>query len=177
MQRAQNYLCQLYEDVREFAAPVRLNKVLLCLDESLNDAWATLAVEHEGRTVDLRMTNTGVDLRCDADEFALQQIFRNVLANALSASEDPVEIEVVWSETKLDGREAIHVTVRDNGPGLNEEQRAHIFDEFYTTKPRGTGLGMAIVKRLVDEHGGQIAVGETHGSGAEVIITLPRSTS
>jgi two-component system sensor kinase FixL len=68
----------------------------------------------------------------------------------------------------------LRVAVRDNGPGLGPEQRQRIFDPFYTTKTRGTGLGMAIAKRIVEAHGGRIAVGEGRAAGAEIIILLPR---
>ena len=60
--------------------------------------------------------------------------------------------------------------MRDNGPGLDAEQRDKIFESFYTTKTRGTGLGMAIVKRIVEAHGGRVGVGEPR-AGA------PRSSS
>ena len=75
---------------------------------------------------------------------------------------------------ELDGRPALRVAVRDNGPGLSPEQRQRIFEPFYTTKTKGTGLGMAIARRIVEAHGGRIAVGERRPAGAEIVITLPR---
>jgi len=74
----------------------------------------------------------------------------------------------------LDGRPALRIAVRDNGPGLSPEQRQRIFDPFFTTKTKGTGLGMAIAKRIIDAHGGRIAVGNVAGPGAEILLTLPR---
>ena len=73
-----------------------------------------------------------------------------------------------------DGQPGLRVAVRDNGPGLTPEQRQRIFEPFFTTKTKGTGLGMAIAKRIVEAHGGQIAVGAGAGPGAEILITLPR---
>jgi len=69
------------------------------------------------------------------------------------------------------------VAVRDNGPGLDGEQRRRIFEPFYTTKPRGSGLGMAIARQIMESHGGQIIVGKqpSDGNGAEIILLLPRS--
>ena len=66
--------------------------------------------------------------------------------------------------------------MRDDGPGLGPEQKRKIFEPFYTTKTKGTGLGMTIAKRIVEAHGGRIAVGEDGGPGAEIILTLPRGT-
>ena len=61
------------------------------------------------------------------------------------------------------------ITVRD----LNQEQREHIFEPFYTTKTKGTGLGMAIAQRIVEAHGGHITAGEDSPSGADIVVTLP----
>jgi signal transduction histidine kinase len=63
---------------------------------------------------------------------------------------------------------------RDNGPGLTADQRERIFEPFYTTKTKGTGLGMAIAKRIVQSHGGRIEAGDAPGRGAQIIVTLPR---
>ena len=111
------------------------------------------------------------------DPFRMEQVFRNILDNALAACPDPVAIEIRASESRADGAPVLRIAVRDNGPGLNREQRQRIFDSFYTTKTKGTGLGMAIVKRIVEAHGGQIGLGENHGPGAEIVLTLPRGCS
>ncbi len=60
-----------------------------------------------------------------------------------------------------------------DGPGFPPEHRARAFEPFHTTKPTGTGLGMAITRRIVEAHSGEIALGESPG-GAEVVVTLPR---
>ena len=85
-------------------------------------------------------------------------------------------IEIRCRAAELDGHPALRVAVRDHGPGLDPEQRQRIFEPFYTTKTKGTGLGMSITKRIVEAHGGRIAVGEGAGPGAEIILTLPRGT-
>jgi signal transduction histidine kinase len=103
------------------------------------------------------------------------QVFRNIFENSLEACSDPVLIEVHCHEVELHGRPALQVAVRDNGPGLTIEQAQRIFEPFYTTKIKGTGLGMAIARRIVEAHGGQLAVHDTAPPGAEILITLPRS--
>jgi signal transduction histidine kinase len=115
----------------------------------------------------------GMDLHCSVDQFRLEQVFRNILENSLAACADPVRIEIRCTLAQIQNQPAVHVSVRDNGPGLSAEQRARIFDPFFTTKTKGTGLGMAIAKRIVEAHGGQIAVGDT-GPGAEIGLILPR---
>ena len=81
------------------------------------------------------------------------------------------------AEGTLEGQPALRVAVRDNGPGLGAEQRKRIFEPFYTTTTKGTGLGMAIAKRIVEAHGGRIAVGPGTGRGAEILLLLPREPS
>jgi signal transduction histidine kinase len=66
------------------------------------------------------------------------------------------------------------ISVRDEGPGIPPDVRSRVFEPFYTTKTKGTGLGMAIAKRIVDEHGGSISIGDARSGGAEILITLPR---
>ena len=116
-------------------------------------------------------------LVCPVDPFRLEQVFRNILENALAACPSPVAVVVRCAETALDGRPALCVAVRDNGPGMTAEQRRRIFEPFFTTKTKGTGLGMAIAKRIIEAHGGQIAVGTGPAPGAEIVLTLPRVLS
>jgi signal transduction histidine kinase len=71
------------------------------------------------------------------------------------------------------GAQAVQVAVRDNGPGLSPEQRDRIFEPFYTTKTKGTGLGMAIARRIVEAHHGKIRVGDVSGPGAAIFVALP----
>src|SRR5262249_17990150 len=108
------------------------------------------------------------------DPFRLEQVFRNILDNALAACADPVNVTISCAEASLEGRPALCISVRDNGPGLTAEQRQRIFEPFFTTKTKGTGLGMAIAQCIVEAHGGHIGVGASEGRGAEILITLPR---
>ena len=64
------------------------------------------------------------------------------------------------------------IGILDNGPGLNGEQKVRIFEPFYTTKSRGTGLGMAIARRIMQAHGGEIALGNPP-LGTEIQLSLP----
>lgn len=125
----------------------------------------------------LREECASVDLHCLVDAFRLEQVFRNILENALAACSDPVEITVFCSTAQLEGQPALQIAVRDNGPGLSAEQQQRIFEPFFTTKTKGTGLGMAIAQRIVEVHGGQIAAGEPDGSGAEIELLIPRGNS
>ncbi len=174
VQGAQDDLSRLYEEVRLYAAPVRLSIDHWRMDEIVAEAWDHLTHSKLGRSVQLRQHVDRADTRCHADRFAMHQVFRNILENALSLCDDPVHIDVAYQGILLDGRDALQIVLRDNGPGLTRDVQQHMFDEFYTTKTQGTGLGLAIVKRLVEAHSGQVAARSPAGQGAEIIITLPR---
>jgi PAS domain S-box-containing protein len=174
IQKAQDDLHHLYEDVREYAAPLNLERRLCDLGEIWREVWTHLESARGGKDATLHEVSRGVDLRCAADPFRLGQVFRNLLDNALAAGQAPVAIEIRAASAELDGQPALQIAVRDNGPGLEPEQRQNAFDPFYTTKAKGTGLGMAIAKRIVEAHGGRIAIGEADGPGAVFLVTLPR---
>ncbi|MEX2287170.1 MAG: response regulator [Planctomycetaceae bacterium] len=171
IQDAQDDLHQLYEEVREYAAPLRL-RIEPCRPSSvLQEAWEHLAVQRRGRIVTLSLDDQTAGSQCEADSLALRRVFRNILENSLAACKDPVEIAVSLRRAPFNGSSALVVNLRDNGPGLTVEQRQRIFEAFFTTKTHGTGLGMAICKRLIDAHGGGVSVGP--GPGAEIIVTVP----
>jgi PAS domain S-box-containing protein len=174
IQKAQDHLQHLYEDVRLYAAPIRLDRRPCDFRAVWRQAWADLEPARRGRRASLREEGGCDDARCAADPFRLGQVFRNLFDNALAAGHDPVQVTVTAGPCTLDGRPAVRVTVADDGPGLDPEQRRRVFDPFFTTKAKGTGLGLAIARRTVEAHGGRIAVGDDGPPGATFLITLPR---
>jgi two-component system, LuxR family, sensor kinase FixL len=175
IQKAQDHLQHLYEEVRAYAAPVKLDRELWDVRQVWRQAWENLKLARQEKPALLQEETEGVDTHCAIDQFRLEQVFRNILQNALDACRGPVEIVIRCTETDLAGLAALTVSVRDNGPGLTPEQRQRLFEPFFTTKTKGTGLGMAIALRIVEAHGGQIAVGQVGPPGAEILITLPRA--
>jgi signal transduction histidine kinase len=173
-QRALNHLHHLYEEVRDYAAPINLDPQMCQIMHVWRDAWSHLEVVRKEKQVELREDTSGVELSCSVDWFAMGQVFRNVFENAISASREPGNIAITCRPSRFEGRAAIEISIRDNGPGLDPGVRDKVFDAFFTTKTKGTGLGMAIARRIVEAHGGRIAVGSTNG-GAEFVITLPRT--
>jgi len=174
IQKAQDDLHQLYEDVREYAKPIRVTPEPNDLGEIVRETWEQLAPVRTGRRVELMEHLAGDDLQCEVDRFAMRQVFRNILENSLAAAVDPVKIDITYEPTELAGERALQIRLRDNGPGFSPEVRQRIFDVFFTTKTHGTGLGMAIARRLVEAHQGQIAVSSEPQQGAEFVITLRR---
>ena len=104
------------------------------------------------------------------DASQIRQVIHNMLQNAQDAlaGMDNAEVHVI---TQREG-DRVLLLFRDNGPGFPAEVLAHAFEPYFTTKSRGTGLGLAMVKKIVDEHGGDVRLGNRDGSGAEVRIRL-----
>ncbi len=173
--RAKEDLLHLFEELRSYAAPLQLDVAAKNLAEVWHQAWANLEVSRKDCDAVLIEAVGEFDLTCRVDAFRIEQVFRNLMENALAACSAPVRITVSCAESEIDGEPAVCVSVRDNGPGLTDEQRVRIFEAFFTTKSKGTGLGMAIAARIVEAHQGTIAIGDAKEGGAEFLITLPRA--
>ena len=100
---------------------------------------------------------------------ALEQVMLNILKNALQAMPEGGDIRV---EARQSCALAV-VTIADTGPGIPPEERERIFEPFHTTRPRGTGLGLAVCRKIVEEHGGTISADSEPGHGARFTMTLP----
>jgi len=174
IQQAQTHLHLLLEEVRSYAAPIVLDRSPCRISEVWREAWELLRGARMKRSCELREMIRVADPGIEADRFRLVQVFRNLLDNALAASPDPARIEIRCDDARPAGVPSFRIAVVDSGPGLTAEQRRRIFEPFYTTKPTGTGLGTAIAQRLVEAHGGTIAVGDGSGAGTEIVVTLPR---
>lgn len=109
----------------------------------------------------------------------LNQVFMNIIVNAVQATKEAArpagEALVRIATSQSDS--SVLIEVEDNGVGMNDEVKAHIFDPFYTTKEvgEGTGLGLSIVLGIINDHQGKIEVESEVGSGTKFLITLPKS--
>jgi len=141
---------------------------------------ASNAVQLIRDSLDLRGTEIvstlGTDIPpCVVNSMEIEQIFVNLVKNSVECTTENLRVEIV---TKREGDQVL-ICVRDNGPGMSEEQRQHIFDPFFTTRQQqgGTGLGMSIVHGIVSEHNGTITVDSLPTVGTTVTILLPISGS
>ena len=106
----------------------------------------------------------------------LQQVLLNVVTNAMDAVADrPVAQRVVTVQTR-DGRERVEIVVHDRGAGLPAGAEDQIFEPFVTTKPTGMGMGLAVARTLVDDHGGNIRAANHPAGGAVLTISLPMAS-
>ena len=115
----------------------------------------------------------------DGDSEQLRRVVINLISNAIDALEGAEvtrpEIRVSMGEN-LAGNE-IWVRIADNGRGIDADARSRIFDPFFTSRENGTGLGLALCRKIVDQHQGTIEVESTLGEGTEFVLTFPRTRS
>ena len=110
----------------------------------------------------------------EADPIQLQQVLLNLVINSFDAMRDtPLSRRKVVIVTERNADDAIRASVRDYGVGISEEARDRLFDHFFTTKAQGLGMGLAIVRSIVQSHGGTIAAENVEGGGARFYFALP----
>ena len=114
--------------------------------------------------------------KVECDPVQIQQVLVNLIGNAFDAmSEIPLAQRKVEVATSPNGNGTICVSVRDHGPGVREENRTQLFEQFFTTKEDGLGMGLAIVRSILEAHRGTIAVENVADGGARFYFTLPIS--
>lgn len=173
-----NRIETLLRNLLSYARPPRPNFDPLDLnaqiENCLNNAAMVLKspeyAGENGKRITLERSLTESLPQVKADPAQLQQVFLNLLLNAIEAITGEGRIVVA---TRPGPGGSVRVEVSDTGKGMTPEVCAGIFQPFYTTKPKGNGLGLAISKRLVELHGGRIEVVSTPGRGTTFIVTLP----
>ena len=106
--------------------------------------------------------------QANLDEGQIKQVLHNIIKNAIEAMPNGGKLQVI---TGLDD-DIISIEITDTGCGMSEEVKSKLFTPYFTTKQKGTGLGMAIVQRIIEQHDGEINVESQEGVGTTVKILL-----
>jgi signal transduction histidine kinase len=174
----------IVQEVLAFVRPVRLQVDRTSLADAINSAisMADGKANRGGILVDVSLPS---DLRSvAADQYQLTQVFCNLLINAYEALEGRGRVQIsariaqTSSEGALlpDGHQAVPtvvIDVADDGPGMPADIAEKIFNPFFTTKAQGSGLGLAVVRKIVDAHDGRIDMTTADGRGTRFRLTLP----
>jgi two-component system sensor histidine kinase PilS (NtrC family) len=119
-----------------------------------------------------------VDLRASREiggnRDKLKQALMNIVINAYQAMNDSATAEI--EVTTLDRENSVVLKIRDHGCGIDEVGLRRIFEPFHTTKPKGTGLGLAVTHKIIENHGGRVFVESTKGVGTEFTLEFPART-
>jgi two-component system sensor kinase FixL len=164
-------LNDLIQDLLVFARPPAPRRTPIALERLLESVITLL--KRDPANADLVVNLSGAVPPLAGDPNLLTIVFQNFLINAAQAMQGRGVVSV-----SLDaGSGWHHVTIADTGPGIPKEIRANLFRPFKTTKARGTGLGMATAKRLVELHGGHLQVTSSEGGGTTITVHLPTKHS
>lgn len=175
--RESDRLNLLISEFLSYARPAEPRFVRFELNGFLQDLL--LLLKADSRFEQIRITTaltTGVVV--NADQGQLHQVLLNLLQNAAEAmpSGGELELETAVQSGADDAGQAfslVRIAVSDRGTGIDDETRKHLFEPFWTTKPAGTGLGLATVYRIVEAHGGAIQAHDREGGGTVFTILLP----
>jgi hypothetical protein len=119
-------------------------------------------------------TNLAADLPpVLADPDAMKRAVANLVDNAAEALDDSLLKEIYISTSLLESRDSVEIVVADTGHGISGEVKERLFLPYFSTKRRGTGLGLPIVSRIMQEHHGSIRAEENHPVGSRFILELP----
>jgi signal transduction histidine kinase len=144
------------------------------LKVTLTEALAL--VEKQARNQNIKIE---LDLAQDLPIFRLDSAqmktcFLNILTNAIQAMPRGGQIRVSAAITKLpQGAESLQLHFADTGPGIPRAEREKVFAPFYSTKATGFGLGLAISKKIIEDHAGQVFVTDSHKPGTDLVVQLP----
>jgi two-component system, LuxR family, sensor kinase FixL len=141
--------------------------------EFVGDVAALVRPDAAARRINLEAAVPPDLPRVRGDRVHLQQVLLNLIVNAMDALGDTAEEQKsIAVRARLDGEEMVEISVSDNGPGVPSDKLPHIFDPFFTSKPHGLGMGLAISRTIIEAHGGRLWA-ESDGSGATFRFTLP----
>ena len=151
----------------QFARPLKPQLEKADLAQTLDRAVALVEREVQGVAIYKNYEPEIAPFAFDAE--LLERVFYNLVLNAVQATEAGGAVTV---KTRAMGG-MVEIAVIDRGAGIDAKQRDSIFNPFFTTKPQGVGLGLAIVSKIVDEHGGKITVESEPGKGSVFRVLLP----
>jgi signal transduction histidine kinase len=149
------------------------------VERAVRDCVEMVKTDCELRDIGIELRPAGRLPAIVADEIHLQQVILNLLRNAMEAVEQlqPGVVKRITIEIGRDDAGAVSVAVADRGPGIAEGDLERVFESFYSTKPRGLGIGLAICRKLIEAHGGALWAAHNPGGGAVFRFTLPVVTS
>ncbi len=163
-------LNRLVTDLLRFARPISVKRSPVSLVDLANRSRSQADDNHEV------IVTIGEDPELQTvwvDASLLRLVFDNLVQNACQSMRGGGRVDIVVSRGVLPSGPAVAIAIKDHGHGMEAEVRERALDPFFTTRPSGTGLGLPIVQRIVEAHGGQITIESEEGAGTSVTLLLP----
>ncbi len=163
----------ILNEILDFAKPLELNRRVCRVPDIIEAALTVVATELEiNRTrVTKDYTANLNQVRCD--ETKMQQVFLSIFKNALEAMTPGGHLHIELTQHRSGRHHEVQILIKNDGVPIPTEHVGKVFEPYFTTKRSGTGLGLATVKKIVEEHQGQISIASGPGQGTSVIIRLP----
>ncbi len=156
-------------ELLDYARPQKLQKKKVYLQPFLQKAVSLIRIDAEAAGIEIVVDLPEELPVIHVDEDKLNQVFLNLFLNAIQAMEDGGRLTV--SAAGADG--SVRVVITDTGCGITREDIGRVFDPYFTTKPDGTGLGMAMSAKIIEEHGGEICLESKPEQGTSVTVEIP----
>jgi len=163
-------LNQIVTEFLDFARPQVPNLHECQLEEIIEKNLSFIRPELEKKGIQVHENLNGRSFRLKADHDLLYRAFLNILINAIHSMQDGGTIGIKVEEV----RDAYQIEFEDTGCGISEENVDKIFNPFFTTKEKGSGLGLSIVRKIIEGHRGTIDIKSVEGRGTKVQVQLPR---
>jgi len=155
-------------DLLNFARPITPGRVDLELAESISSVWKMLSPQSGASAIRFSLEGD-LEARLFGDPHLLRQVWTNLFQNAVEAMPRGGDLR-----TRISGGPLVRVEIRDSGNGIDPETAERMWRPFYTTKTRGTGLGLPIVKKIIEAHGGRIWCESESGKSTSFFVEIPR---
>lgn len=164
----------LLNNFLEFSRPPRIRPERISISDVIDNSISLMSQRLNAYGVDISLNREKPLQPNLVDGERLKEMLVNIVVNCCEAMPEGGKLIITEEESNDDqlGRVQI-IELEDNGPGVPKDKAKHIFEPFFSTKKEGSGLGLSISKRIVEEHGGTIKLGSSTGGGATFIITLP----
>ncbi len=164
-------LREILDDFMRYAGKIELDRKPISLNNLCEELVDFFYPQAQLQKVQLRLRKHDHDVVVSADERQIKQAVLNLILNGIQAMPNGGDLILAVSANP---REAV-IDVIDTGTGITAEAASRIFDAYYSTKKGGTGLGLAMTRRIIEEHGGTVSVTSEPGKGSDFAIRLPRS--
>lgn len=163
----------ILNEILDFAKPLELNRHLCRIPEALDSSLVVLATDLEATRIQVTKEYPNVIAPVRADEAKLQQVFLSIFKNACEAMTPGGHLHIQVTQHRAGKGLEVQIIIRNNGVPIPADLVDKVFEPFFTTKRSGIGLGLPSVKKIIEEHGGSIAIGSAPGEGTTVTIRLP----
>ncbi|MGQ0810547.1 MAG: GAF domain-containing sensor histidine kinase [Nitrospiraceae bacterium] len=163
----------ILSEILDFAKPLELNRRLCRVPEVIENALTVVATELEVTRVQVTKDYASHINPVRCDEAKMQQVFLSIFKNAIEAMIPGGHLHIEVSQQRSGRHQEVQILMKNDGAPIPTEHVGKVFEPFFTTKRSGTGLGLATVKKIVEEHQGHISIASGPGLGTTVIIRLP----